>query len=107
MNETQQTEVNVDGALSRFFRSAMPDPWPECQALSQPERPVSRLGFRSLGRLALAASILLFFLSYLFLSGLFPTPGGGNVDHRGDVASKPGHGPKVHLQHPAAAPSRK
>jgi hypothetical protein len=37
------------------------------------------------GRLALAASILLFFLSYLFLSGLFPTSPAARTGHQGDI----------------------
>jgi hypothetical protein len=69
---------HVDGVLTRFFRSEMPHPWPECEASAQarhtPPAYAGRLPgrFLSVGRFALAASVVLFFLGYLTLAELFP-----------------------------------
>lgn len=62
---------HVDGVLTRFFRSEMPHPWPECEASAQARRTLPGR-FRTVGRLALAASVVLFFLGYFYLAGFFP-----------------------------------
>jgi len=65
---------DVDGVLRRFFRSEMPDPWPEVQVPAS--APVVRRRFNWMhagSRLALAASILLMVFGYVALAGKFPT----------------------------------
>jgi hypothetical protein len=68
---------NIDGVLSRFFRSEMPHPWPECQASAQARHTPPPSRFHALGRFALAASVVLFFLGYFALAGFFPRPAQG------------------------------
>jgi hypothetical protein len=63
---------NVDMVLSRYFRAEMPHPWPECAASAQARRTPPPSRFRAMGRLALAASVVLFFVGYLALAGYFP-----------------------------------
>ena len=85
MNENTMNKKldEMDGVLTRFFRAEMPDPWPECRIPASPRQPASRPWVRSMGRFTLAASLLLFFVGYVGLAGLFSarTPGVG-VDHR-------------------------
>jgi len=69
----------VDAALSDFFKSEVPNPWPALQ-LPEAEKSASPLPFRrpvrSLlrSRLALAATILLMLLGSLFLASNFAMP---------------------------------
>lgn len=83
---------NVDNRLREFFRSQMPDPWPELD-LPQPS-PMARpryAWFRSASRLALAASILLFLAGYLTLGSFFPRTGDPTDLERieSDIANRP------------------
>jgi hypothetical protein len=70
---------DVDRALSDFFKSEMPNPWPALK-LPEAEKSASPLPFRrparSLlrSRLALAASILLMLLGSLFVASKFSAP---------------------------------
>jgi hypothetical protein len=72
MNDLQPGNGDVDGILTRFFRAEMPHPWPECEASAQARRTPRISRFRAVGRLALAASVVLFFLGYFTLAGFFP-----------------------------------
>lgn len=65
------TPPDIDRVLTRFFRSEMPDPWPACPVTTLREQAAPGW-FRSAGRFVLAASIVLFFLAYFTLAGLFP-----------------------------------
>jgi hypothetical protein len=87
---TNEKADNIDGLLSRYFQAEMPEPWPECQVWSRLEKPGVRSWFRSTGRLALAASVLLFFLGYLTLAGIFPRTSTSTqtLDHSQDIGSK-------------------
>jgi len=63
---------HVDAVLKRFFHAEMPHPWPECEASAQARETPPPSRFRALARLALAASVVLFFLGYLAVAGFFP-----------------------------------
>jgi hypothetical protein len=80
---------DLDGLLRRFFRSEMPEPWPEAPpvprarlrpAAAPQKKRVGRPWFRISGRFAVAASVALLVIGYLALAERFPTGGTpGNV----------------------------
>lgn len=85
---------HLDDLLRRFFRSEMPDPWPEPPQFSAAPRPQGqpsqpprrRRWFPQSGRLALAAAISFFLVGYLLLSACFPeSPVPGLVPVRPDI----------------------
>jgi hypothetical protein len=89
----------IDGLLSRFFRSEMPDPWPAPPSVPSPRenatpRRKPRRRFLQSSRFALAAavtfSVTFFLVGYLALSGLFP---------RGNSRSVPPIEPKSARDH--------
>jgi len=63
---------HVDTVLSRFFQAEMPHPWPECEASAQARRTLVLRRPRAMGRLALAASVALFFFGYFTVASYFP-----------------------------------
>ena len=73
-------EDSIDSILTRFFRAETPHPWPECEATAPARRTVRSGQFRTVGRLALAASIVLFFLGYFTLAGYFPRSAPSSMD---------------------------
>lgn len=89
----------IDALLSRHFRSEMPNPWPACEALAQARKAARRHSrFRSLSRLALAASVVLFFAAYLTLAALFPPQPAKGIDDSRNIGNNPNREHK--LQHP-------
>ncbi len=66
----------LDGMLTDYFRSKVPETWPVCpnvEAALPPTLPLKpRQGFGSLGRLALAAAISFLVVGYLALASMFP-----------------------------------
>jgi len=88
---------DVDGALTAFFKSELPNPWPalqlpeaEMSATPLPFRRPARSPLRS--RLALAASILLMLLGSLFLASKISVPQVGTTDPATSNSIRPGHG---------------
>jgi hypothetical protein len=85
----------VDGLLTRFFRSEMPEPWPACPRVASESKPPPtvtwRRFFRVPGRLALAAAVAGLVIGYLALASWFPEPqravpsGSSPVDHQNQI----------------------
>ena len=65
------SEGYIDTLLSRFL-AEKPHPWPECEASAQACRTPGSGRLRNVGRFALAASVVLFFVGYFTLAGYFP-----------------------------------
>jgi hypothetical protein len=88
----EQPRDDVDRLLRDFFRAEMPDPWPE---LSPPEalplRPMKARTNRWAGlrrRFAVAASVGLVLVGYLFLARAFPgTSSDGPLDVRDRIGN--------------------
>jgi hypothetical protein len=104
---------DVDGLLRRFFRSEMPEPWPEAPTVptAAPRKRPQRVWFRLSHRFALAAAVALFLIGYLTLAGRFPTTGPtrqpipgetGFNPHRDPIPPKP----KIELLRPEVVPIR-
>ena len=73
MNEVKPgNEEQVDTVLRHFFQAEMPHPWPRCEASAQARLFSSPRRFRAVGRMALAAAVVLFFVGYFTVSGFFP-----------------------------------
>ena len=99
LNNSSADHGDIDVLLTRYFRSEMPTPWPACDALVQARKAArGRNKFRAFSRLALAASVVLFFAAYLTLSGLFPRQQTRAIDDSQNIGSLPGRDHK--LQHP-------
>jgi hypothetical protein len=66
---------DLDGLLRRFFRAALPNPWP-APPVPAPTVPGARLPlwkrFRPGRRLSLAAALAFLLIGYLWLASLFP-----------------------------------
>ena len=81
---------DLDGLLETFFRTEMPNPWPQWQAPVQPQEPSARQPARQRGRtlvasrFVLAASLLLLLIGHLALTALAPEPAAWPSDPAGD-----------------------
>jgi hypothetical protein len=66
--------LEVDRLLHDFYQAELPDPWPPLPVRLPLRGPVVRRYSLPLVRLAVAASVVLAFLAYWVLGGLFPQP---------------------------------
>lgn len=90
MNELKPgNDGHVDAVLSRFFHAEMPHPWPECEASAQARQFSLRCRFRAIGRLALAASVVLFFVGYFTVSGFFPPTQNARMEGSSQIGKNP------------------
>lgn len=82
MNENLSKNVDIDGALSAYFKAQMPSAWPAWKAPT-----VGRWAPRhfnrwlTLKRLAVAASVGALLAAYLALAGFFPREVTGRMHH--------------------------
>lgn len=85
MNEITKND-KIDGVLTEFFSAELPQPWPTCRVSGSDSRATSRPRVLAAARWALAASLVLYFVGYFALGGVFPRqlpqPA---VDHRRDI----------------------
>jgi len=84
-SEAGPAVMEVDRLLRDFYRAAMPTPWPQRRVARSTTSP----RFARLFRFAVAASLVVAFLSYWTLAGLFPGQdaggnriGGPEIGHR-------------------------
>jgi hypothetical protein len=73
--------MEVDRLLYAYYQAEMPTPWPPLGVRLPNRRPVGRRFSRTVLRLAVAASVVLAFLAYWALAGLFPQPASGTPLH--------------------------
>jgi hypothetical protein len=98
MNETKIKNERIDGLLSKYFQTEMPDPWPSFQA---PEAssvlPMGRSRWLTYRRIAVAACLAALLAGYLALAGYFPreTPGSLGGDPSRNIGRNPGPGVKT------------
>ena len=92
---------SVDHLLARFFRSAMPDPWPRFGPVEAPERQTKARG-PTWSRLALAASVGMLMVTQFWLAHSFKAPESPGLSSTGALEAKDQRPRRRHAVSPAS-----
>ncbi len=98
-SEAGPAVMEVDRLLREFYRAEMPNPWPRRRVPRSTPARASAPRFARIFRCAVAASLVVAFLSYWAVAGLFPEQGaGGNRIVGPEIGEKmPHRAPQKHL----------